>query len=328
MLADINTNQKEIFLRIKKKISSYNKIIILGHTNPDGDADGSVAGLGLFIKHNFYDKEVMYDTRTVLPREKIDLFCQLKKASKSDYQKSLVICCDTANQERINSWYWKHACEIIKIDHHPVSDQFGNINWVDSSFVATCEMLTLLIIFLNMSLPKNAAAALYMGIITDSNRFLYSKTTARTLAVASFLLKTDFNKNKLYSQLYRQSWSNFQRRLQIITKIKITNAGVGFLEITKSDLEKYQNKFNQIKSYVSAFNYISELKIWLIAIWNPEKNNVRVSIRSQTYKVNQVASYYGGGGHEQAAGCDIANFSALKSLVRKLEHEILKQDHE
>lgn len=92
------------------------------------------------------------------------------------YQGALVIVCDTANQARIDDQRYKDGDLLIKIDHHPEVDRYGDIQWVDTSASSTCEMIYHLYTQWNeelFTLNEQAARLIYGGIVGDTGRFLF-----------------------------------------------------------------------------------------------------------------------------------------------------------
>lgn len=311
--------------KIKTKIDKFDKIILLCHANPDGDALGCIFGLGHFLKSIYPNKKIMYDAIDRNNDNYLPFLERLPLANKKNYETSLLIILDTSNQERINSWDWKKGAFIIKIDHHTSYDDYGAINWVDDTRIAACELAALLVFSYEKPVPNNSAVALYTGIITDSNRFMYMKTDNLTFKIAEALTKTGIKITNIYENIYTQNWRNFKLKARIMSRMEITPMGVGKLVITRKQLYKMHNNFNRIKSFVNLFNYVKELKIWFIAIWNPKEKNIKISIRSQFYNIEKVAMKYGGGGHKLAAGCKISNFQQLPKIIKDLEN-LIKND--
>lgn len=301
--------------KIISKIKKYDKIICLRHIDADGDAYGSAMGLAQVIKDNFPQKKVFTDGKN---NESLSFLGKNDQLTEKDYQNSLVIVCDTANQERIDSQYWKLAKEKIKIDHHAQGENYADYEWVDSTYSATCEMVADLAIKQNLKISKEAANFLLLGIITDSGRFLHSNTTSRTLQIAAFLLEKGADLTYLCTKLYQQNLNILRFKGYVLNNFALTKQGVAFVKITLGVLKEYDINRLEAKSVINILANVEEIKIWLLAI-EKEKGVIKVSIRSSQYIVNEIAKKYGGGGHKFAAGAKIKKWAELNDLVIDLD---------
>ena len=171
--------------KILKKIDEYECICLYRHVNPDYDAFGSQFGMYDLIQNTFENKEVYFagDFSS-------DLVAKYQfngEINEPNFEKpTLGIVLDTANQERIDGDI--SLCkEIIKIDHHIVVDSYGNLNLEDSTASSCSQIVALFLKNKRVKLSSFGAAALYMGIIGDTNRFMYSATDERTFEAAIYL---------------------------------------------------------------------------------------------------------------------------------------------
>ena len=160
--------------KILNKIEEYECICLYRHVNPDYDAFGSQFGMYDLIQNTFENKEVYFagDFSS-------DLVAKYQfngEINEPNFEKpTLGIVLDTANQERIDGDI--SLCkEIIKIDHHIVVDSYGNLNLEDSTASSCSQIVALFLKNKRVKLSSFGAAALYMGIIGDTNRFMYSAT--------------------------------------------------------------------------------------------------------------------------------------------------------
>lgn len=308
----------EICQKIVSKIKEYNKIICLRHIDADGDAYGSSMGLAQLIKDNFPQKQVFTDGKN---NESLSFLGKNNQLVEKDYHDSLVIVCDTANQERIDSEYWNLAKEKIKIDHHIKGENYANYEWIDSTYSATCEMLGELAVNANLKVSKEVANFLLLGIITDSGRFLYNNTTSRTFQIAAFLLRKDADLNFLCANLYQQSLNLLKFKGYVLNNFALTKWGVAFIKITLAVLKKYNISQLEAKSVINILSNIKEIKIWLLAI-EKEEGLIKISIRSSQYVINEVAERYSGGGHKLAAGAKMKKWAELDNLINDLDNLI------
>ena len=146
---------------ILEKIQAYNTIIIHRHQNPDPDAIGSQVGLRDLLRAHFPQKRVLatgYDEPT------LTWLAEMDTVSDEDYAGALVIVCDTANTPRIDDKRYTSGDFLIKIDHHPNDDAYGDLLWVDTDSSSTSELIALFAKELDLELPVSAARLLYAGL--------------------------------------------------------------------------------------------------------------------------------------------------------------------
>ena len=125
---------------IIEKIQAYDTIIIHRHQNPDPDAIGSQVGLRDLLRTHFPQKRVLatgYDEPT------LTWLAEMDTVSDEDYAGALVIVCDTANTPRIDDKRYTNGDFLIKIDHHPNDDAYGDLLWVDTESSSTSELIAL-----------------------------------------------------------------------------------------------------------------------------------------------------------------------------------------
>ncbi|MFR8882141.1 MAG: DHH family phosphoesterase, partial [Streptococcus agalactiae] len=153
-----------IFQQILDKIKEYDTIIIHRHMRPDPDALGSQIGLRDIIRHNFPKKKVLatgFDEPTLAWIAKMD------QVTDQDYQGALVIVTDTANTPRIDDERYKKGDFLIKIDHHPNDEVYGDLSYVDTNASSASEIVTDFALSCDLLLSTSAARVLYNGIVGD-----------------------------------------------------------------------------------------------------------------------------------------------------------------
>jgi phosphoesterase RecJ-like protein len=189
-----------MFKEFKKIIEEYNSIVIYRHQMPDGDAFGSQFGLKEIILENYPEKLVYAAGKDSNYLNK-KLFPTPDDITLEIIKKSLVIVVDTANIERIDGNI-EHAKYLIKIDHHPNNDKYGNLIIVDKLFASCSELITTIANDLNFKINQLAAKYLYTGMITDTGRFMYSSVTENSMIMAGLLIGTNFKPQQIYDELY------------------------------------------------------------------------------------------------------------------------------
>src|SRR5690625_1570170 len=208
--------------RIYETIKQYERIILHHHVRPDPDAYGSSAALKEIISANFPSKNV-YLAGEEDPA--LNFLTRLDEVSDDLYEGSLVIVCDTANTERINGQSYTLGEKIIKIDHHPNVDPYGDIEWVDTSASSTSEMIYRLYEVAQadgFQLNDAGARLIYAGIVGDTGRFLFPSTTNETFQIASKLVTYEFDRSELYNGIYSITENIARLRGYILQKFTLS----------------------------------------------------------------------------------------------------------
>ena len=157
-----------LFQAILEKIKAYDTIIIHRHQRPDPDAIGSQIGLKEILKTNFSDKKIL---ATGINEPTLSWIAEMDEVPDNDYEGALVIVTDTANTPRIDDDRYDKGDFLIKIDHHPNDDAYGDLLLVDTSASSASEIVTDWALTLGLSLSDAAARVLYNGIVGDTGRF-------------------------------------------------------------------------------------------------------------------------------------------------------------
>lgn len=306
---------------IISKIEAYDNIAIYRHVNPDFDAFGSQLGMYDLIKTTYPNKKVYVcgDFSSDLVEK---YTAEINNQPIDYHQDVLAIILDTANQERIDDENYRKCKEIIKIDHHIVVDSFGNINYEDSSASSASQLVARLYKDNdNLKLSKDGAAALYLGIIGDTSRFLYRNTDERTFDVCSALVKTGIDIVEIYNRIYLRSASELAVNKFILNNYQYQD-GIAYYILKDEDLKMLNISREKGSNFVNLLSGIEEFKVWMAITQNVVDNNWRVSIRSRDVAVNEVAAKYNGGGHMLASGAKLSDLSELSNLLNDLKERI------
>ena len=164
---------KEIMATIKK----YETIMIHRHQRPDPDAIGSQVGLAEILRASFPEKQIY---QVGGPVEGLEFLATMNEVTDAQYRGALVIVTDTANSPRISDERYNLGDQLIKIDHHPNDEPYGDLVWVNTEASSCSEIIA---DFYHhhqdeLVMPDEAARLLYAGIVGDTGRFLYPATTA------------------------------------------------------------------------------------------------------------------------------------------------------
>lgn len=307
---------------ILELIKRYERIIVHRHVRPDPDAIGSQGGLAEMIKASFPEKEVYVVGETY---DSLLFLNEMDIIPDEYYKGALVIVCDTANQERISDQRYKLGEKLVKIDHHPNHDQYGDLLWVDTTSSSTSELIYELFLFgkdKGLKLNEKAARLMFAGIVGDTGRFLFPSTNIKTFRYAADLLEYKFDPTSLYDQLYNTTAEVVHLQGYILQNFKHHPSGVAYLSITKEMLEKFNVTPADASQLVSLLGNIENVLAWVFFV--EEKNEIRVRLRSRGPVINTIAQKYNGGGHPLASGATIYNWDETEAVIKDLEEACLQ----
>lgn len=306
-----------MYKEIIKLIKKYDSIVIARHIGGDIDALGSQIGLKEIIKETYPNKKV-YAVGAYSSRFKF--VGPLDKEDDIDFDNSLLIVLDTPKVSRLDVEDISKYNHRVRIDHHPFEEEFCDIELVDENKSSTCEMIVELCLNTKLKITKSAAEKLYMGMISDTNRFLYPCTTSDTLALASLLVsKYGINPPELYEKMYLRNLDEIRFIGYIFQNIKVTKNGVGYIKITDEIQKEFGMDPASAGNMVGELSYINDFTVWITFSEDKKQNMVRVSIRSRGPVINTLAMQYNGGGHKLASGIRLPNFDLSNEIIERLD---------
>ncbi|MDT2622281.1 bifunctional oligoribonuclease/PAP phosphatase NrnA [Enterococcus hirae] len=311
------TVQSEILAEIKK----YDRIIIHRHQRPDPDALGSQVGLAEILRATFPQKKIYQVGETV---EGLRFLAEMQIVDDQVYEGALVIVTDTANAPRISDDRFKLGEKLIKIDHHPNDEPYGDLVWVDTKASSCSEMITeLALMFPNeLTLNTSAARLLYAGIVGDTGRFLYPATTARTLEIAADLRRYPFDASALNREIEQMPMKVAKLSGYLYQNIQVDENGAGKVILSQELLSQYGIDDSETAAVVSLPGVIDEVLAWGIFVQQPE-GYYRVRLRSKGPIINELAKKHHGGGHPLASGAsakDLAEVAEIYDEIKEICH--------
>ena len=309
--------------KILAEIKKWEKIIIHRHERPDPDAIGSQAGLADLIQTNFPQKKVFTAGED---KETLAFLKQMNPPKESDYEDALVIVTDTANQPRIDDKNaLAHDNFLIKIDHHPDEDQYGEIQWVDTGASSSSEMITdFWFTFSNeLSLSDEGARLLYAGIVGDTNRFLYDATTPKTMRLAAELMEKSFSPTDLNHEMNEISADVVKLIAYVLENLDISENGVASIILDTDLLEQFGLKDEDTHQVVSLPGSIAGVLNWGIFV-QQEDGTYRCRLRSKGPIINGIAKNHGGGGHPLASGANADDREEIKEILAEFEEAAIE----
>lgn len=305
------------YFKIYRKIKKYDKIVIARHIGPDPDCLGSSIALRDVILNTFPNKKVY---AVGCPASTFKYLGNLDKFTDDMYENSLLIIVDTPDKKRVDGVNPDKFKDSIKIDHHPFIEHVCKYEWIDDTASSASQMVLELIFKTRLTLTKGAAEKLFIGIVADTNRFLFKYTTPKTFMLVSKLIKkTNIDFSNLYDSLYIRPVKEIRFKGWIENNMIVTENGFSYIKLDENILKEYNVDAATAGNMVNDFNYIEEVFAWAIFSYDKSTDLIRGSIRSRGPIINEAASHFGGGGHVFASGVRLKSFDETDLLINELD---------
>lgn len=309
-----------MFDEIIKKIESYDSIIITRHIGVDPDALCSQLALRDSIKLTYPDKRVIAIGTGSAKFVHIGKLDKLEKIPDA-----LLIVLDTPDKKRVDSLASVEYRESIKIDHHPFVEKFCDLEFIDDKKTSVCEIIMQMLLDTNLKCDNNIAQLLYMGLVSDSNRFLFNSCTPDTFSLVSTYFKNyPFDLTETYNKLYLRPLSEVRLEGYIKLNMVVTENNLGYIVITDELINKFGVDSASAGNMINNFNFIKEVLVWATITEDVKNSQFRVSIRSRGPEINKVAEKHNGGGHRYASGVRTATLDEALNVMNDLDEELSK----
>ena len=301
---------------VRELIQSARRILLVTHVAPDGDAIGSLLGLGLLLREQ--GKELTLACEDPVP----DLYTWLPGSADIVRQASgshdLIVSLDCSDERRMGSVFHGGLAGIplLNIDHHVTNTLFGTVNWVDPSSVATTQMLLYLADALGWSLSSPVADCLLNGMVTDTRSFRTYNVDAAAMRAVLRLMEEGAALNEIARKALDQRplasvrlWGQAIDRLQ-------TDGEIIWTEVTRAMRQRWGLGENGDSGLANFLSGVRESKA-VVVFTERDNGTIDVGMRSVPgHDVARVAYRLGGGGHPQAAGCTLeGDLAAVKERV-------------
>ncbi len=312
-------NSREL-LMLKGKILNAQRILVLSHIRPDGDAIGSLLGLGLALLD--IGKDVTMVSEDGIPACYKHLPGHELVVKRPEGEYDLIVVVDCSDLSRTGKALNEYGEPDLNIDHHVTNLYFAKMNLVDPSAVATAEMLAEYLPQWDIPITHAIADVLLTGIITDTLGFRTSNMTPSVMRIAANLMETGANLSDLY---------NMALKNKTFEAMRLWGSGLGNLErngplvwtsLTLADRLAAGYPGRDDADLINVLSSINGALISIIFVEQPN-HSIKVSWRSQQgVDISQIALQFGGGGHPAAAGAELEG--SLESVRNKVLEETYK----
>lgn len=312
------TAQTQIFAQIK----AADTIIIHRHQRPDPDAVGSQMGLAEIIRNTYPTKKVYVVGKEV---PSLSWMGTMDTIEDSVYDDALVIVTDTANEPRVDDRRYEYGKTLVKIDHHPNDEPYGDYSWVDTTVSSSSELI---FSFYNefkeeLTLSNAGASYLYSGIVGDTGRFLYA-TGASTMWTVAELMKFNFDWTKINQKMDTISPEAAKVSGYVYEHMTLTDAGLNYIILTNEIIDSFELGDYGTAFIVPLMGKVDAAQAWAV-FEQQDEGFYRVRLRSREIPINGIAKRHGGGGHPLASGALAQTDAEANDIVYEL-NQLLKEN--
>lgn len=308
---------------IARALSAARRVLVTMHRSPDGDALGSALGLALTLEHA--GKQVVVYSADGVPAGLRFLpgAERVVPSVAADARFDATVACDAGHPSRLGPDLPDPVRRgvLINLDHHATTPPFGDLNLLDTGAAAVGVLVHRVALCMGLPVPADAAAALFVSLLTDTGSFRYSNTDPQVLRVAADLVEWGARPAALASAIWE---TNSPERLALLAQVLPTLAlqqggRVAVMTVTAEAVARAGTAEETADGFVSYPRSIQGVEVAVLL--REEGAGYRVSLRAQgRVDVAAIASRFGGGGHSAAAGLTLAapREQALDTLLQAI----------
>ena len=316
------------------ELRAADKLLLTTHENPDGDALGSLLAMQ-FILRQLGKDSLMYMSEDEFPLpweyRGLPLEDGLVSTPPADAAERTIVFLDCGNIDRMPVEFLQaEGLHILNIDHHHDNTRFGTVNLVCPMASCTAEMVWRIAKELGAEITPEIANALYVGLVTDTGRFMYENTSPVAHRMAAELIEAGVEPHKVYRQLYEDLPF---RRLQLLQRAlssveRHDDGAITIAHLTKRDYEETGALETDSEGVVDHMRAVEGTRVAVLVrelLADDREGMRKVSLRATdgSVDVSRVARAFGGGGHPQAAG--FSTVVPYPELVNQLRGHVREQ---
>lgn len=309
--------QSNNLFEIAKRINRADDIAVYCHTNPDGDALGSMLALYVALKRK--GKNVCAYCDTLILDKYKHLYASNEITFPQKKVHSLAVSVDCGDLDRLGQCMrsFLSSKEQIAIDHHKTFAKFTRLYYVNTAVSSCCEIVYELLKELK-AIDKDVAGLLFSGIVTDSACFSFPSVTQSTFETASSLLKFGIDNAQIIYDMYKSTSVNkFRLKARVMSQAKLyCYDQIGIISFDRQDYELTETSEDDSEGIINELINIDSLKI-AYSISQAGERNFKLSIRTKgNIDASEIAGIFGGGGHLNAAGCRLNGYK--EDIIERL----------
>jgi len=289
--------------RVLQAIRERQRLVVTSHARPDGDGIGSALACGQILRMMGKDAEVvMHDGVPRIYRNLPFAERAIQAAAVPANDAVILLECDSTQRAGLEGL---DRCFLINIDHHASGRDFGHINWIDSSVMATAELVFRFARRACVPVDREIATCLYTGLMTDTGSFMFEGTNEHTFTVARELVLAGADPAQCARQIYFGHSTAKMRLLGAALSNLHREGPLAWIWVTQEQMERFGAREEDCEGLVNYALSMADAQVAIFFRELPERR-YRVSLRSKGgVNVSAVAEHFGGGGHKCASGCSL-----------------------
>lgn len=319
---------------IAAAMRSAQRIAVVAHVRPDGDAIGSVMGLVLSLRALGKDVIAMLEDRVPDNLAFLPGSDTIIQPGTEPLHLDLAIALDTATHERIGE-HTKALLDaaplLIDIDHHPANPGYGALNFIDAASPATGQIIYNILSEHGFPMDDAIRQNLFVAISTDTGSFQYSNTNARTHRIVAEMMDAGLDTANLARLVYQSfPLRHLQLMRAMLNEMQFRENGrIVSWQLTQKLMDEVQMHPGDTEGLIDTLRMIDSV-VSCVMFEDLPGGKVRVSARSKNEKVDvsAVCTQFGGGGHRMAAGARLRGpiTEAAEKFLKALEDEVRRLD--
>lgn len=313
--------ERQIIGDIKNRLAIAKEIVVASHVRPDGDALGSLLGLGLALRDAGKSVQMILADGAPASFKHLEGSELVKKEPSGEHDTFITVDC--ADFKRTGKIFENFGQPDINIDHHKTNEKFGKLNLIEAKEVATSAIIAKRLPEWGLTITQPIAAALLTGLITDTLGFRTSNVTPAALRQAATLMEHGVDMPDIYMRaLVHKSFSAAKYWGAGLFNLQRKN-GIVWGTLTIADRKAAGYGGNDDADLINMISSIHGNKVGMVFVEQSD-NHVKISWRAieADIDVSQAAKHFKGGGHAAAAGADV------EGGLEEVQKEVLKKTRE
>lgn len=307
--------------RVLQEIRPRRRFVVTSHARPDGDGIGSALACAQILRCLGKEAEVVMHDGVPRIYQSLPFAGRVIHAETVPANDAVIILeCDSIKRTLLEGL---ENCFLISIDHHVSGRNFAHVNWIDSSAMATAELVYRMARLAGVTVDADIATCLYTALMTDTGSFMFEGTNERTFALARELVLAGADPSRCARNIY---FGHSTAKLRLLGAA-LTNlhreGSFAWIWVTQEQMERYAAREEDCEGLVNYALSIGDVQVAAFFRELPDRR-WRVSLRSKgEVNVSVVAEYFGGGGHKCASGCSLEGplATAVARVVERLHAE-------
>ncbi|WP_457564205.1 DHH family phosphoesterase [Caminibacter sp.] len=310
-----------------EKIKEAQKIVLISHINPDGDALGSSLSMYPILKNMGKKVTVFNVTKPLL--QYLDFLPNFDKVTdKLPKEYDLMISFDCGSFDRLG--IEEKPPFLINFDHHISNTNYGDINIIDPKAASTSQVVYNFCKANGIDIDKDSATCMYTALVTDTGSFQYESVNDKVFEMAADMVRCGVEPAYVAKMLFQRDRLS---RLRLLAKAYETielccDGKVAFVEVTREMMEITGAIKDDTDTIVNSVRALAPVEVAVML--REDDDGIKISLRSKNYAdVSKIAVKYGGGGHIRAAGATIKNefdFEKVKNMLKEDLKNIIKEE--